>query len=269
MGREFVFVFGVIHRSGSNFLHRLISMHPDVASVETVLEDNITSYLGDLETFTNRVVHSWNRELWDPNGEVANRFNYHMAKGCLEFLREQADAFDAKSKRFILTKSPTCKNILNFDMFPHSKAVVVVRDGRATIESGMRSFGWYFEEAVFNWKRHAQELVEAAKHNPNIMIVRYENLVVDTQAAMAPVLEFLGLSAEEYPWSELNTVPVIGSSDTRERDGELHWRDTQKYSDFNPLERADNWCDEQVQIYSRIAGTVAENLGYTSKGMNA
>ncbi len=76
-----------------------------------------------------------------------------------------------------MAKTPSVKNLQLLNVMPIGKSVVIVRDGRAVVESGMRSFGWSFDAAARMWTRGADTIMQAQEQGVEFLLVRYEDLV--------------------------------------------------------------------------------------------
>ena len=60
----------------------------------------------------------------------------------------------------LITSTPSVENIHNFfKLFPNVPLLILVRDGRAVVESGVRSFNWNYEQAIREWNRSAQTII--------------------------------------------------------------------------------------------------------------
>jgi len=261
MPAKYLFLFGVIHRSGSNYLHRLLSLHPQIGRISTIREDFLTANSDLLDQYVKHIAEEWN-DNWDPAGKAANRLRNHLGIACLNFLQDELVLSNSDNKQVLLTKSPTCRNIRHFNIFPESKAVVIVRDGRSTIESGIRSFGWDLETKAREWRARGEELLEAARLDPNIMIVRYEDLLLRKRETLSRILQSVRLTTDKIDDKTIDSVPIVGSSDTKSRDGAIHWNAVPSYKEFTPLERWKDWSDEQHVAFNSIAGDISQQLGY-------
>ena len=68
--------------------------------------------------------------------------------------RKQLSAKDGHNGRptRLVTKTPTVKNLgLFFQLFPTSKLLVLVRDGRSVVESAVRTFDRPYGHAAREW----------------------------------------------------------------------------------------------------------------------
>jgi hypothetical protein len=166
----------------------------------------------------------------------------------------------------LVLRSPTTEGITTATtLFPDSRVLVLVRDGPATVESGRRSFGWPYEEAMLAWRQSVRRILSflASVDGPRCQLIRFEDLTADPGHEIARVLSFLGLDPVLYPFNQVDEVPVFGSSSFGRTDGEeVHWRPVLKDSSFNPLARAQSWPPRRLARFAWLAGSEQHKLGY-------
>jgi hypothetical protein len=270
------FLLGIHRRSGTNFLYRLLTDHPDCHG-GPIGEDYLVHHLESLKQYVDSVRGSWNPE-WRAHtaSDEGDRFDRCMGDAMGHFLltlaRSEAPATpDAAAgtqgdQRLLLTKTPSFGGLALFsDFFPQAPLLLLVRDGRAVVESGMRSFGWSFEGAARDWAAAARALFakqDAEGESSHAMLVKYEDLVQDVGPTLASVFDFLGLDGDRYDQDRAAGVGVIGSSDLA-RSGSLHWDAVPKAEAFDPLDRFAEWSPARHQRFNWIAGREMERLGYS------
>ena len=133
-------------RSGTNFLHRLLCQHPDCGAINTtpVREDYVLHHGYWLRAYTQKLKWQWGH--WGADSDFVAPLSNNLGIGISDFLGTLTDA-----KRFV-TKTPSVANIDSFfEFFPHAQLLVIVRDGRSVVASGMSGFGWNFETATREW----------------------------------------------------------------------------------------------------------------------
>ena len=166
----------------------------------------------------------------------------------------------------LMLRSPTTEGIAAATtLFPSAHVVVLVRDGPATVESGRRSFGWPYEEAMQAWRRSVRRILTflASADGPRCQLVRFEDLTADPAREVARVIAFLGLDPALYPFDRVDDIPVFGSSSFGRVDGErVHWRPVPKDPSFDPLTRAQSWRAHRLARFAWLAGTEQRKLGY-------
>jgi hypothetical protein len=262
---EVIFILGILQRSGTNYLSDLLVQHPDCTPMPTIGEDFLLANADKLVAFTEGVARQWNPK-WDPDGRAKGELRQNLAAACVSFLVSKTREFRGTLPRYIVTKTPSVENLHLLPFFPHSKTVVIVRDGRAVVESGMKSFGWEFEKACRNYARGAQIIADARSQKLPFLLVRYEDLVSNLRGELPPVLSYLDLDAGSYRWEAGEKLPVRGSSSFGTKPGAVHWEPVQKTVDFNPLQRSAEWDSAKHERFNWIAGRQSAFLGYPALG---
>jgi hypothetical protein len=148
---------------------------------------------------------SWNPK-WKVDEQVGTRAELLRSFGVVleNFLMKQTrgDSSESSTRRFI-TKTPSVEGLDNFfELFPNAIPIVLIRDGRCVVESGMKSFGWDFQQASERWRRRARKILEFessphAASRPWLQ-VRFADLVRDEQGCMTAILKGLGLDVDLY-----------------------------------------------------------------------
>ena len=278
-----IFILGIRPRSGTNFLNNLVCLHPDCTA--TLKEDFLVTHADLLVRYAKSVRTSWGIKKANNTQNVEDLLCQHIGKGLISFLhlvvsvRELTKRSPAKfgpshsaqpfSMRLV-TKTPNVRNLEHFfKLFPHAHLLIIVRDGRAVVESGMRTFHWDWETAIREWARAAGLILRFARDPQNAdrkyRILRYEDLHNHTEREMRKVLFFLGLDRERYDFTTALNMPVMGSSTSNRGGGKARWIPIEKNVDFDPLTRWRDWNRAQHERFNWIAGSCLEQFGYTKK----
>ncbi len=273
------FLLGIHRRSGTNYLYRLLLEHPDCDGIGAIGEDFLVHNLDSLERYVQDVKAYWNAEWRDTTvGAGGDALRHCLGEGIVRLLRDQAAHHRSTGRaeppspspteareRLVVSKTPSVEGVSQaLDFFPTASMILLVRDGRAVVESGMRSFGWDFEQAVRTWVSGARRILavrDGGLDPERIMIVKYEDLVPPRQETLGPVLDFLGLARERYDFGRAAALGIIGSSDLA-ASGEVHWHDVPKPEGFDPLKRYANWSADRHHRFNWIAGREMARLGY-------
>jgi hypothetical protein len=258
---EFVFILGITHRSGTNFLSDLVTRHPDCEKVRTIWEDFLLANSDKLDKFVSAVAGCWNRD-WDPDGSARLELAEHLGRACLHFLTQKTSEVVSDLPRYLVTKTPSVDHLDLVPMFPGARAIVIVRDGRAVVESSVRSFGWDFETVAYQWAAAADVILSAQKAGTPFLLVRYEDLVLHLKDELTRIFSFLEIESATYDFDAALSLPVRGSSMLRTDKGAVHWGKTEKPADFDPLERWKTWTTSDHQRCNSIAGDQMSALGY-------
>ena len=285
--KEPIFILGIAARCGTNYLHDLIRMHPDCDSGSAVLEeDNLLANAHLLTRYVDGVSHWW-KQHWGPDELRTEReaLAQQMGQGLIAFLsaqlerRKQLSARNGSAERpmRLVTKTPTVKNLgLFFQLFPTSKLLVLVRDGRSVVESAARTFDRPYGHAAREWAASAQIIQHQCKDNAGapFLLVRYEDLYTNVEQELRRIFGYLQLDADAYDYAGAVNLPVRGSSTLRGQPTShgvpwvaqgIHWDPVQKPANFNPVERWASWSRAKHERFNWLAGDYLEPFGYTRK----
>jgi hypothetical protein len=271
-----IFVLGILQRSGTNYLNNLLLLHPDVKPPGLVWEDFFLAHGNMLACYMESVQNSWTHQ-WVEN--VATEFGPHallkyIGNSLIDFMEAQyRNRLDKgvypgpeRTPVNLVTATPSVRNLHMFpDLFPNAAPILIVRDGRALVESGVRSFGWDYDEGMRMWATGArliQDFCRNPKHEGKYLLVRYEDLYTRTEEEMDKVLSFTGLDRSRYNFQAAQNLGVMGSSELVQAEGSLHWKSTDKSAGFNPLARASEWSPNLRSRFEWIAGEQMRELGY-------
>ena len=256
-----IFIVGIMPRSGTNFLHRLICQHPDCGAINStpVREDYLLHHGHLLRAYLRRLKWQWGH--WGADAQFVAPLSHNVGKGLSDFLATLTD-----SKRFV-TKTPSVHNLAQFfELFPHARLLIIVRDGRSVVASGMSGFGWNFETATREWARAANEVLRFTKKNEayadRFRLIRYETLNENTIDQLESIFSFLGLNTEAYNFSAALETPIYGSSYMKEQGEKVTWTPQVKSEDFGKRSRWASWSSSQHRRFNRLAGTELQALGY-------
>jgi len=256
-----IFIHGIFERSGTNYLAALLNLHPD-CHLSWLHENWLLSEYRSLVGYAGSMGELWRRDpAWQTPSDVEARLLRHLGNGLVSFLS------DSDGQRLV-TKTPSVRGLETFfALFPSAYLLILVRDGRSVVESSTRSSGSDFGRVARWWAGAADRILRFDRENRGgdrrYRIVRYEDLVSDTENQMAEILRFLGLDLERYDFSRCQRLPVFGSSTTRDADGRWKWQISPKPADLGSIERWSGWSRGQHERFNWIAGGRLEALGYT------
>lgn len=256
-----IFILGILPRCGTNFLMDLLCSHPDCAPPAPIWEDFLVTHADLLARYVDRVSQRWNRR-WGEIDSLRDQLMTHLGVGLTSFLDERSGAGRTA------TKTPRVENLeWFFKLFPKAPLVILVRDGRSVVESGIRTFGWNREWATHKWVEAADRILEFdrkhRKTDARYRIVRYEDLCENLEKELRGILDFVGLDADLYDFEAASQLPVRGSSTIREDGSEVHWKPVAKPKNFDPVSRYSHWTRAKHERFNWIAGQSLERLGYT------
>lgn len=260
-----IFILGILGRSGTNYLHDLLRLHPDCTIREPpIWEDSLLFHAGSLSSYCKTVFGYW-KQAWSLEEEQELLLYQCLGNGILEFLN-----INNNGKR-IVTKTPTVENIdLFFKLFPQSPLLIIIRDGRAVVESAIRSFPMEFEQTARLWTRNARLIDRFVQTHSDalgkkFLLIKYEDLVQNAGEEMRKIIRFLDLDEAEYDFNAAQNLPVRGSSSykgDKSNEKNLRWDPLQKDANFQPLERFRHWSKARHQRFNWLACAELNAFGY-------
>jgi protein-tyrosine sulfotransferase len=259
-----IFILGVLQRSGTNYLYNLLLLHPHCGDPAPVWEDYLCHHADLLSAYAQAVAAEWKIDGVDTLS-LQHEIHEYIGNGIVRFLQSKS-----VGKRLI-AKTPSVHNLNQFfKLFPKAKLIIIVRDGRALVESGRRSFGWNYQIAMKRWAEAAAVIRSFQEQNGNsesrFLIVRYEDIFTNVEQEIRRILNFAGLDANLYDFNAACNLPVRGTSELKQSgDKALHWDPVQKKADFAPTHRSDKWGRALHERFNHIAGEQLKYFGYEKK----
>ena len=267
-------------RSGTNYIYNLLREHPGCLGPGPIWEDYVLEQSGVLTEYVSHLYRRWSPK-WEVESKVAppEALLRYFGESIERFLRlqitnESGDKEALKKNergrirlKILLTKTPTVTGLENvFDIFPEALLILIIRDGRAVVESGVRSFDWDYEIAMRKWNTAAETIYnmkEKYKNNSKkFLIVKYEDLYSDEKSELIRIFNYLDLDPKDYDFDSTASLGVSGSSVVRNETGEVHWQTTKRSPDFNPLARFKDWDSKRHGRFNWIAGQSMIRFGY-------
>lgn len=239
-------------------------LHPDCAPPDPVWEDFLVTHSDLLAGYSDTVAGRWD-EVWGVTPATQRDLDLALGAGISHFLKDRC----AGSR--VISKTPRVENVeLFFRFFPNAKLLVLIRDGRSVVESGMRTFGWRRESALHLLADAAQTIrrfdQKTSSKTNHYRIIRYEDMWQNTETQLVELFDFLGLDMESYDLEQALNLPVRGSSQLKSQvDADVHWDPLERPNDFDPMSRFANWSDSAHYRYNRVAGEAMQALGYPCK----
>jgi len=278
-----IFIQGIWVRSGTNYLWRLLLMHDD-CHVGSVGEDFLLKYAHLLWSYSENVYRHWTPKWRKRMGGSPNSLLEHVGQSLVSFIKlpwyyypdeevedriEKIPIQNIKKSRLV-TKTPNVNNLSYFfQLFPEANLIIIVRDGRSVVESAMKTFGRGFEYSVRQWATGARKIIafdkEQKKSNQRYAIVKYEDVYTDTEKELRKIFSVLNLDPGHIDYDAARNLPIFGSSELQQAEGQMHWKPVEKKKKFDPIKRWRNWDDQMHDRFNWIAGDVMEMFGYTLK----
>jgi hypothetical protein len=255
-----IYIVGISPRCGTNFLFDLLRLHPAVDVAQTVPEDFLLFGAHHLQGYVDGVADRWDMD-WGMSESDTGELLGLIGEAGLQFLQRR----QAHPEKRLLTKTPEAHNLpMIFELFPEVQPIIIVRDGRAVVESKMNSFDADFAYASRGWAAAAQWILDFMQKTPpdRFRLVKYEDVYQRTHETMDMLLEYLNLEAADYPFDTIDSLPVRGSSVHFGESGKLDWQPVEKTDAFNPLDRFSEWPFQQHIEFNVLAGEQMVRLGY-------
>lgn len=267
-----IFILGILPRSGTNFLHRLLCLHPDCRPARP-WEDFLAYPAPLLDAYAHAVAAEWQPEtvarlageIDDPPAELLRCVGNGL-RGLLAGPRPAAGRLVAKTP---WVRHPDAL----LRLFPDALLLLLVRDGRAVVESGAQSFCWDYRSAMRQWADAARGILDFQAGQQGLAgrsrLVRYEDLHLRTEATIADILRFLALDAERYDAAAARDCPVVGSCEAMQAGiGGLDHQ-ARRDAGFDPLARWRDWGADKHAAFNAIAGPAMRAMGYALSGPGA
>ena len=261
---EEILVFGVLPRSGTNYVRDILAMHPDVcADPAELYEFPLLHAASGAKALRNEFVSMFPR-----NGGVVGSYDMlaYMASAWLRSLQAEIG-----TKRILLKSPHVHKLSLATALFTQAKIVLCVRDGRDVVDSTMITFSSFsltrktFSQLAYEWKLATEAILEympgGAREHPNIVVVRYEDLQANEEAGVRRLLRHTGLPADSISFEDMRALPVRGASRSK-LSNQDQWKPQDKSDDFKPVRRWQSWPKRKTLRFDRIAGATLRRAGY-------
>jgi sulfotransferase family protein len=262
--QDAIFIHGILPRSGTNYLCDLLLLHPDCArGRDPVREDLFLDHSDHLVAFAHETRNAWDARWGRFAPDLSEQLCANIGAGLMSFL------WTDRSRRLV-TKSPSVHHLERFFTFyPAARLLVLVRDGRSVVYSGMATFGWDFDRGCRLWSQAADAIRQfrraQSSRSDRWRVVRYEDLLDDTEGELRKMFKFLELDPAVYDFKAARNLPVRGSSSFGRQGREVHWELVTKDESFAPKERWASWTPRQRERFDWLAGAQMRELGYTTE----
>jgi hypothetical protein len=256
-----IFIQGIMQRSGTNYLYDLLLLHPDCGR-SPLYENHFMTHAEHLQNYVLGLTREWGPDWgWKPD-EVFKA----LGDGLLARLSQ-----GVKEPRLV-TKTPAVRHLSLFHkLFPAAPMLLLVRDGRAIVESGVHTFkNWTYERAMRRWAAAAKTILEFRASQGEAsschLLVRYEDLFSGSRPELERILAYLGLDLAQYDFDQAQQLPVRGSSAFRGGSESVRWDvRVPRSGGFDPLQRWQHWPRRRHERFNWLAGAYMQQLGYPLK----
>ncbi len=278
MNKPPIFICGC-PRSGTTLFRMLADSHPNLAiapesSYLFVYKDLVPDFFygdlserKDLENLVKDLLKIQRIKDWFPaeknHEDVLKRLDDKV--GYAEVIAVLLDIYaEYRGKSRWGDKTP--KNLLRIDavreMFPESKIVVVVRDGRdvalslRNVDFGRISF---FASALI-WNTYMKKLEWLLNNDENILIVKYENLLDNPEKEMRRFCEYV----DEVYDEELIKKYLDHSDDVSHSKSKFHGKEINPSNKAKWKKRCKAW---ELKVFETVNATYLKKYGYELSGL--
>ena len=233
-----IFLLGT-QRSGTTLLTRILSAHPDIIIQNELPLDNIFTPGSDIDAIT---------------ANINRHFNIRYKRDIQSFL-------ESNNKRFWGLKDPQLTEHLDAleSFVPHSKFIIIVRDGRGVVNSYIENrwgLGTNAYTGALRWKDEVEQQVKFTEKFPDAcLIVKFEDLIEDHENQLRKICEHLGVTFNEcmlnYHKEKMKYVPNKQNLNTNKAPSKAlatQWQ--------NKLSQ------KEVDIVNTYAGNMLHRFGY-------
>lgn len=254
-----LFVFGVMVRSGTQYLTNLLALHPHLhRHPRDIWELPLLTQTGPLldvsEAFLDR--YKYNRDRLGKNDLLTL-----LGTAVISYLQSGMES----TKRALLTH-PSAEYLDHFfAFFPQEHLLLLMRDGRDVVSSVVKTWPtWPFENAAQIWSANAQMMLKTRDlmlaENRKVFYCKYEDALANSESFVRTVCIAFGLDPEVYPYNKIHShVKVKGSS---QFDEAQRWKADQSPQHFHPVGRWHEWTEAQKKTFKQIAGQSLVDCGY-------
>ena len=237
-----VLIIGISPRSGTNYLSNIVNCFDGFEPVEIAKEDHLFEKAYLLEKFsrdcTSRWI-PWNDESYDAL-EAKQKVMQGLGDGLVASFRNSLE--DRKATPVLKTPITFCtrNRLLDsdyssiYELFPDAKVILLTRNSTDTIMSAHRTWPKKpFLLIVLRWimgARHILKIVEGAgsQKNNQPLLVKYEEIIQRPIETAKKIGTFLQQDANISLESRVRDLPIIGSSKTKDKNGNVTWEPVSK-----------------------------------------
>ncbi|HBH06236.1 MAG TPA: hypothetical protein DDX92_06510 [Flavobacteriales bacterium] len=269
-------------RSGTNFIGKLISYHPDFETLPPGMTKAEFAFFrgkkeNELISFFENFKHYSFADFKTSNEDFKKEFS----KWFLDFLLSRHEV----QKPYIFIKEPHIQVEHFFEWFPDKKVIMIIRDGRDQVSSFARASnfhkksyglskiarmtlkyysGYSFYQGCHYFKKNARQFIKNTRKwsDEKYLVIRFEHLENQTAEEIKRVFHFWGVEIDENTIHAMENCEIIGSSFTPKSEYRNRWKPRQKSHSFQPVGRWKNWNVLKKITFKLIAGKELILLGY-------
>lgn len=210
-----IFIFS-LPRTGSTLLQRLVAAHPDVATEsETWLLlplFYLTKKEGSFAEYSVNLASTGTKEIFSKIEGGEEGYRKDIARVATRIYGKLTN----NNEKYFLEKTPRYHLIAEeiIEAFPDAKFIFLWRNPLAVVSSIISTWGknrWNLYRYYIDLYKGVENLSQAYEnHKSKAIAVSYEKLIHDPQGQMARVLDYLGLSSEQFELEKFTEVELTG-----------------------------------------------------------
>ena len=252
-----IFIHGIMPRSGTNFLNQLILLHPQCKEPSKRIRENwLLYYSNPLYEYINSLNNKWLHPTWIGSDFNVAELKHKIGATFIDFLSEEIDTKNS----LLVSKTPKVENIHRFfELFPKDKLLIIIRDPKDVVASTYKSWGIDSSSVIKEWNKAANIIQNFEKNSDSnsYILLRYEDLIANSSNYLNQLLEFCELDKSQFPWDEVNKLPIFGSSEGDK------WKVKEKNISFKPIGRWVSLPKAQLRMLELdYNDKLAEYFGY-------
>jgi len=259
-----IFIVGALNRSGTNFLSDIVQLDARFEPSPNIGEDYFLVYSDLLETYCKQTTRHWGKSWREPNNTGSQDMIKAIGESLLSFSLNGSSC-----SQHVVFKTPRADNLSNFfKMFPELKVMLLVRDGRDTVDSFLKSFDNYsFIDVVKLWVKGVESILsfiekcDAGSKN-NVLLLKYEDIINGCPETVNKICDFCSLDPISVNINSIQDMPLRGSSVIRGGSKEVHWGLESKPKDYALQGKWRSWPKFKKILFNLIAGNTMKKLGY-------
>lgn len=250
-----IFIQGIQRRSGTNFLNSLLLMHPDCdAPVVKIREDWFLEEIELLDQYARGLHARWANTKWSGSPYSPGLTESYLGEAMIKVLIQG----NIRIPKVLVSKTPSVKNLARFKhYFPSTKLIILVRDPRDVAVSAQKTWSKPITESLRDWAIAAEEIMHFRQAGGDCHLVQYENMIHMPRETINKFLSYCSLAKEDFPFDQVDDLPIYGSSETGRTDSKL-----QANPAFKSIGRWMEWPDEQKQAVSDIMRKYLDYFDY-------
>ena len=263
--KNIVFIHGILRRSGTNFLNRILLLHKDCVQPTIKIRENWYLHHSDsIIEYTQKLFNIWSNPKWGGRTFSTDSLYPLIGNSLISYLCDGLSEISEINKKTVVSKTPSVHNIQRiYKFFPYSKPIIIVRDPRDIAISTFKTWKTPFIDTLTSWQQAAQNIITFEKNfaSNDYLLIRYEDLLANKKYWIQTCLSFLHLDEDEFPWPLLDELPIFGSSEVKS------WEPQPANASFQPVGRWKSVPKEFAEKLSELTIPYMDYFGYAGSGI--